>query len=252
MSIHRAGFVILALSQALVWSNLAHAATNVKDLLDKVEAQSAPPNERVQLRMVIQESDGTKKERVLSLLRKNEGEPRALIRLQKPADLKGLSLLTVSEGDKEDQWLYLPSDKKSRRILGSNKKGKFLDSEIAYEDLRISTYKDFDNKIVKESGGVVQVESKAKASTDSSYGKIVTWIEKKNNRIQKVDYYDKNGKLWKQAKFTNYQKVGSKFWRAKNVQVTNVQDKRKTQLIVQKVSVKAITDEEVSLAALED
>jgi len=230
----------------------AAPAADVKEILKSVEERTAPPNERVQIRMVIQEADGAKKERVLSILRKNEGEARALIRLQKPADLKGLSLLTVASGDKEDQWLYLPSDKKSRRILGSNKKGKFLDSEIAFEDLRISTYKEFNNKIIKEDAKMVQIESKAKPDTDSSYGKIVTWVSKADSRVEKVDYYDTDGKLWKQMQFSKYEKIGNKFWRAREVKVTNVQDKRKTQLFVQKVSLKKISDEEISLDALEE
>ncbi len=225
---------------------------DVKEILANVEKRSAPPSERVQLKMVIQESDGSKKERQLTILRKNEGEARSLIRLQKPSDLKGLTLLTVSSGDKEDQWLYLPSDKKSRRILGSSKKGKFLDSEIAYEDLRISMYKDFDNKILKDNGKVVEIESKAKADSESSYGKIVTWVSKADSRIEKVDYYDKDNKLLKRAQFTKYEKVGDNFWRARNVQVVNVQDKRKTQLLVQQISLKKISEDEVSLSALED
>lgn len=231
---------------------IAAPKSDVKTILDNVEKRSAPPNERVQLKMVIQESDGSKKERQLTILRKNEGEARALIRLQKPSDLKGLSLLTVSEGGKEDQWLYLPSDKKSRRILGSSKKGKFLDSEIAFEDLRISMYKEFNNRIIKENAKTVQIESKAKGDTESSYGRIITWVNKADSRIEKVDYYDKDGKLLKKATFSKYEKVGDKFWRARNVQVVNVQDKRKTQLIVQQVSLKAISDDEVSLSALED
>lgn len=257
-------------SLSLKWRRLAHAspyiiliilgmfafrysfAMEVKDVLKNVEQRTAPPNERVQIKMVISEPDGAKKERVLSILRKNEGEARALIRLQKPSDLKGLTLLTVSSGSKEDQWLYLPSDKKSRRILGSNKKGKFLDSEIAFEDLRISTYKEFSNKIVKDDGKTFEIESKAKPGTESSYGKIVTWVNKADFKVEKVDYYDQSGKLWKQARFDKYEKVGEKFWRARQVQVTNVQDKRKTALFVQKVSLKKIADDEVSLAALEE
>lgn len=232
--------------------SFAAPAADVKEILENVEKKAAPPSERVQIKMVIQEADGSKKERQLTILRKNEGEARALIRLQKPSDLKGLSLLTVSSGEKEDQWLYLPSDKKSRRILGSSKKGKFLDSEIAYEDLRISMYKDFDNKILKDNGKVVEIESKAKPDSESSYGKIVTWVHKAESRIEKVDYYDTDGKLLKRAQFTKYEKVGNKFWRARNVQVTNVQDKRKTQLVVQQVSLKKISEDEVSLSALEE
>ncbi len=250
---HASPYIILIILGIFAFRyTYAAPAMDVKEILKSVEERSAPPNERVQIKMVIQESDGSKKERVLSILRKNLGEARALIRLQKPSDLKGLTLLTVASGDKEDQWLYLPSDKKSRRILGSNKKGKFLDSEIAYEDLRISTYKEFNNRVIKEDGKTFEIESKAKPDTDSSYGKIITWISKADFRVEKVDYYDTDGKLWKQAQMSKYEKVGNKFWRARQVNVTNVQDKRKTQLIVQKISLKKISDEEVSLGALEE
>lgn len=230
----------------------AAKAPTVQSILKSVEEKSSPPDERVELKMVIKEADGSKKERDMSILRKNDGEARALIRLNRPADLKGLSLLTVSSGGKEDQWLYLPSDKKSRRILGSNKKGKFLDSEIAFEDLRVSTYKEFSNKIVKNTGKLVQIESRAKPGSESSYGRIVTWVSQPDSKIERVDYYDKSGKLLKRAEFKSYVKVGGKFWRAKQVHVVNLQDKRSTDLLIKNVSVKAIDKDEVSLAALEE
>lgn len=230
----------------------AFAAETVANILKTVEAKGAPPNERVDLKMLISESDGSEKTRELSILRKNQGGARAMIRLQKPADLKGLSLLTVANSGKEEQYLYLPSDKKSRRILGSSKKGKFLDSEIAFEDLAISTYKGFNNKIVKDDGKLIEIESRAKPEADSSYGKIITWVTKGDYRIERVDYFDKSNKLLKRAQFKDYQKVGDGFWRARDVQVVNVQDKRKTRLLVQRVSLKKISDDEVSLAAMED
>jgi predicted exporter len=224
----------------------------VQEILKKVESAGNPKSERVQLKMTIQDSDGSKKERVLTILRKNDEGGRALVRLQKPADLKGLSLLTVVEKGKEDQYLYLPSDKKSRRILGSNKKGKFLDSEIAFEDMSLNTYKEFNNKVVKDDGKLIQIESKAKPGSESSYGKIMTWVTKDDYRLEKVDYYDKAGKLLKQAQFKGYTKVENKYWRAKQLIVSNVQDKRKTTMTMLKVSFKKIDDDEVSLAALED
>lgn len=232
----------------------AEPATNVQQLLKEVEDKGAPPSERVQLKMVIQDADGGKKERVLSILRKNvkPSEGRALVRLLQPSDLKGLTLLTVAGGGKEDQWLYLPSDKKSRRILGSNKKGKFLDSEIAFEDMSISTYKEFSNKVIKEDDKLIQIESKAKPDSESSYSKVMTWVTKPEHHIEKVEYYDKAGKLFKRAEFKGYQKVGDKYWRVKQMLVTNLQSKRKTLLTLQKVSLKNIDDDEVSLAALEE
>ncbi|MGE0526390.1 MAG: outer membrane lipoprotein-sorting protein, partial [Bdellovibrionales bacterium] len=71
-------------------------------------------------------------------------------------------------------------------------------------------------------------------------------------RIERVDYYGTDGKLIKRAQFKGYQKVGDKFWRAREVLVQNVQDKRKTQLLVKDISIKSIDTDEVSLAALEE
>lgn len=248
----RASTFILFLALGFLAFRPVYAATSVQDLLRQVEQKQSPPDERVVLKLIIQEPDGTKKEREISILRKNEKDARALVKLLKPADLKGLSVLTVQNKGQEDQWLYMPSAKKSRRIVGSGKKGKFLDSEIAYEDLRISTYKQFNNKVTQENGSMIEVESVAKPGNESSYGRIHTWISKPDLHIKKVDYYDKDGKLLKQASFSNYQKIGDKFWRARKVSVNNVQEKRKTELILVKVSLKKISKEEVSLSSLEE
>jgi hypothetical protein len=233
----------------------AWAVEDVNKILKTIEANGAPPNERVNLKMIIQEADGGKKIRELTILRKSGSASdgaRALVRLQKPSDLKGLSLLTVVKSGKEEQYLYLPSDKKSRRILGSSKRGQFLDSEIAYEDLAISTYREFNNKVLKEKNGMVELESRAKEKSDSSYGKILTWISKPDYKIDHVEYYDHAGKLLKRAQFKGYQLVGANLWRAKEIQVQNVQTNRKTALLMQKVSLKNIQTDEVSLSALED
>ncbi len=228
------------------------AAENAQAILSQTEKRSAPPNERVALKMITQESDGSKKVRELTILRTSKGGAKALVRLQKPADLKGLSLLTVAKGKKEEQYLYLPSDKKVRRILGSNKKGKFLDSEIAFEDLSGSAYRNFNNRVVKDTGKLVEIESTARADSDSSYGRIRTWISKPNYRVEKMDHYDSSGKLLKQTQFLDYEKLGGQFWRARNVIVKNVQDRRQTQLLVKHVSLRKIASDEISVEALED
>jgi hypothetical protein len=232
--------------------NSAHAL-DAKTVLEKVRDRASPPNERVQLKLSFEDSSGAKKERVMTILRKNdEGSSRALIRLLEPADLKGLTLLSVTEGDNDDQWLYLPSSKKSRRIVGGNKKGKFLDSDVTYEDLRASTYSEFKNKVISETAKLIEIESIAKLDIESSYGKILTWVAKPEYRVEKVEYYDPELKLLKRAEFKDYKKSGKKYWRAHLVQIQNVQENTKTKLEVQKISVGKIDESEVSHAALEE
>jgi hypothetical protein len=243
---------LILLTCACLFTTTAQA-NEAKAVIDKVKERASPPHERVQLKLMLETADGLKKERVLTILRKNEeGSSRALIRLLQPADIKGLSLLSVTEGPDDEQWLYTPSTKQSRRLVGANRKGKFLDSDITYEDLRADTYSEFNNKILSETGNTIEMESMARQDIESSYGKIHTWISKPEFRVEKVEYYDTKEKLLKRAEFKDYKKIDGKYWRAQLVLVQNLQEKTKTKLIVQKISVKKIADSEVSLAAMEE
>ncbi len=109
-------------------NSFAHGAqkTSVDSLIQKLESQGAPPNERVQIKMVTTEPDGAKKERVMTITRKTEDETRVLVRLLQPSDLKGLSLLTVAaKGGKEEQWLYLRPTKNLAAFSAQTKRVSF-------------------------------------------------------------------------------------------------------------------------------
>jgi predicted RND superfamily exporter protein len=230
----------------------AHAADlSAEDILKQVEIRSSPPQEAVQMRMITTDGSSSK-ERWMTIIRKNGKEHKALVRLQKPADLKGLALLSVNSQTKEDQWLYLPSAKKTRRILGSNSKGKFLDSEIAYEDLKASAYKQFVNKVTSRNADMVEIESTAKKGSDSSYSRMKSYVAIPDYRLVKIQYWDEHGKPLKTAEFKGYQKIGDKYWRAKTMEVVNSQNKRKTTLELKKVSLKNVNDDDLSVAALEE
>ncbi|MCB0390495.1 MAG: outer membrane lipoprotein-sorting protein [Bdellovibrionales bacterium] len=233
----------------------AKAQLNADKLLNKVQSLTSPPNETVEVQMNIIEPDGSKKLRSLTIKRKNSNAQKALIKITEPTDLKGVSLLSISEGKSEDQWLYLPSTKRARRIVGSGKKGRFLDSELSYEDMSVTTYNSFTNKVLKMIGKgksqVAVIESKAKNNSDSSYAKIHTYISLTHNRIEKVEYLDKRNKVVKIMNFSKYRKVGKKYWRAGIIKVVNKADKRSTILELKNVSLKKLDDDQFTTAALE-
>lgn len=224
-------------------------------LLNQVKKNNSAPNEKAEIKMLIKERDGSTKERHIVIKKKNTDEQKALVKLLKPADLKGVGLLTVSKGEgDETQWVYLPSEKRPRRVVASNKSGKFLDSDLTYEDMSIATYENFHNKIEKmQKNGKLETAvllSVAKNKDASSYGRIKTWIDVKTFRILQSQYYDHRGKLVKKMKFTKYKKYGN-VWRAGNITVSDVKKNRSTTLQLQNVSLKKINDGELSMSALE-
>src|SRR6185437_9194414 len=122
----------------------------------------------------------------------------------------------------------------------------------AYEDLRIATYNGFKNRIVSKTNSMVAVESVASKGSDSAYSKVKSYVSLPNYQLTKMEYWDDHGKLLKTSEFKGYQKVGNKYWRARTMEVRNVQNNRKTLLEVKKISLSKISDADISLDALAD
>lgn len=231
----------------------ASAAPSAKSILDKVSKNVDAKDEVANVKMTIVEADGSKKDRQLEIRRKGgEENQKVLVTMQSPADLKGTALLSVAKGSKNDQWLYLPSSKQTRRILSSKKSGSFMDSELSYEDMGTSADAKFESSVAgtKEEGGrkFTLVENLAKG--ESSYKRTVLWIEDKTSLVAKIEYFDKNNKPLKVSVFSGYKQY-DKVWRAQKISVTNLQNKRGTVLEISGLKVNSgLDDSEFTESAL--
>ena len=227
-----------------------------KSILSDLRKNSAPPNESLKLNMKIKDTEGDVKERLIVIKRKNGRKAKkTFVRLLSPNNLKGLSILSINEPESENQWLYLPSSQRTRRILGSNKKSRFLDSDLSYEDLQMETYRNFNNTLLKITGKkekIAVIQSTLRPGKESSYTKIKTWISVKFNRVVKTEYYGESGKLVKVMKFSKYKRYKKRYWRAKAISVEDMVEKRSTLLTLKSVSFKKLKGESFTLSALED
>lgn len=76
---------------------------------------------------------------------------KSLIVFNSPRDVQGTATLTYTHKEGfDDQWLYLPSIKRVKRISSSNKSGLFMGSEFAYEDLSSDEVEKYTYKFLKE------------------------------------------------------------------------------------------------------
>lgn len=93
----------------------------------------------VRLRMTLTERGRAPRARLFYSYRQDQGRGRvrSLVRFIEPADVAGTGLLTQdTPGQESAQWLFLPAVNKERRISGSRKGGRFVGSDIYFEDLR--------------------------------------------------------------------------------------------------------------------
>ncbi len=214
----------------LVLATPGLAAPTAEQLLKEVAQNLHSSDEQARVKMSIVEANGSEKDRNLEIsrLETNDGQS-VLVRLLNPADLRGMGFLSVSQGSQVDQWLYLPSSKQTRRIVGGKKGANFLDSELSYEDMGSSSAKNFTASILKTEADNTVIESKT-TQPDSAYSRILTWIDLKTKLVSKIEYYDQANSLLKTTLMSHYKKFANGVWRAQEVVVQNVQNHRGTKL----------------------
>ena len=186
-------------------------------------------------RMVLKEKGSSEAERSLSLkvLEGNEGTgDKTLMVFKTPRDIKGTSLLTwASKRGKDDQWLYLPTLKRVKRISSSNKSGSFLGSEFSFEDLtprEVGKYKYKYLSLKKCSMGECHVVESYPKDRKSAYKRQKVYIDTKEKRIVKVVFYDRKNSLLKTMSMSGFRRYKKKFWAASKVVMKNHQNKKVT------------------------
>jgi outer membrane lipoprotein-sorting protein len=185
------------------------------------------------------------------------GDEQSIMTIIWPADLKGTRLLTWNHrGKDDDQWLYLPSIERVKRISASGRSGSFMGSEFAFEDLVnawwVEKFKyDYlrDQKVGSRDTWVVERTPRDK---DSGYSKEIAWIDKEYLSALRIDFYDRKGKLLKTADFKQFKKYGNK-WRPDRVEMTNRQTGKKSNVIwTSRAMGKSFSDQDFSPDAMAD
>ncbi len=164
-----------------------------------------------------------------------EGGDKMLMEFLSPADVKGTKLLTYQHVDRDDeQWLYLPALKRVKRISGRNKTGSFMGSEFSYEDLASQEVEKYTYL-----GAVEEVPCgdrtcykgvRIPKNRLSGYTKQITWVDKTDFLVRKIDYYDRKKALLKTATFEDYKKIDG-VWRVGKITMKNHQNDKTTVLI---------------------
>lgn len=160
---------------------------------------------------------------------------KSLSLFDEPADVKGTAMLTFSHGLKpDDQWLYLPALKRVKRIASRNKSGPFMGSEFAFEDLGSQEVEKYTYNYLREepcgSGWTCHVVERTPAYEYSGYSKQIGWIDTKEYRVVKVDFYDRKGDQLKTLTYSGYQEYIGRYWRAAQMFMQNHQTGKKTTL----------------------
>lgn len=144
--------VFISLSPLMLGSG--RSAEDARSIMERVDARDDGDNQTADLQMVLIDPKGNERTRTIKLFSKDKG--RDTLRMQfflTPADVKDTGFLTYDYygGEKDDdQWLYLPDLRKTKRIATSDKSSSFMGSDFSYADMTRRVLDEWNYKLLKE------------------------------------------------------------------------------------------------------
>jgi hypothetical protein len=164
-----------------------------------------------------------------------EIEPeRSLVELLEPARHRGTKVLTLSKsGGADEVFIHFPKHGRTRRIIGRKRTGRFLGSELTFEDLGSRKHHRYTHRFLKTetfAGVPCHVVETVPRDTDSGYSRIVLWRQVSDYRLHKVEWYDKAGNVLKKTGVFSQWKPLDGWVRPMKYVVTNARSHNATRL----------------------
>ena len=190
----------------------------------------------VELSMTLKNARGDESKRLLNVkfLEVEQDGDKTLTLFKAPKDIRNAAFLSYSHAiEPDDQWIYMPSFRRVKRISSANKSGPFMGSELAYEDISSFELAKYDYTYLSQEsyqGIDCFIVALVPRYEYSGYSKIQYWVDKERYIPLKIEYFDRSQALLKTQVFSEYQQYKDQYWRPVHAQIDNHQTKRTTLL----------------------
>jgi outer membrane lipoprotein-sorting protein len=215
--------------------------------MDWVDERDDGDNSVSQLKMILIDKRGKERVRVMRNFTKDRGKDTlALIFFVSPADVKNTGFLNFDYDDADrddDQWLYLPALKRTKRIAGGDRSGSFMGSDFSYADMSSPPLDRYSFTLMGETEvknvPVWQIESipNEKESKKTGYTKSINFVRQDNHVLIRRVIWLKKGKrlkymnvdklelidgIWVPTQITMSTRKGKKVLHKTRLEVSNV------------------------------
>jgi hypothetical protein len=192
---------------ALLWIPLAAGANTPtgREIMDRVDARDDGDHLSQDMEMILIDKRGERRERTLRMHSRDVGEDtQSIMFFLAPATVKDTGFLTydydLADRD-DDQWLFLPALKKTKRIASGDKSGSFMGSDFTYADMTDRDLDNYDYRLLKEDevGGhpvwvVEAIPNSEDEIEETGYTKSVLFVRKDNHVVVRAKSWVKKGK----------------------------------------------------------
>lgn len=200
---------ILLVSTVLSLCTHAESLTP-EQIMQKVYDRDDGNHSVMEMEMVLIDKNGQQRVRNLKSFGRDAGpdgkDGQGIMFFLSPADVKDTGFLSYDYDDDskdDDQWLYLPALKKTKRIASSDKSSSFMGTDFTYADMNERHISNYSYKLIKEdtvNGNKVwlieAVPITEKEKEETGYTKSWLFVRQDNFVvIRAINWLDKGGKM---------------------------------------------------------
>ncbi len=179
-----------------------------REIMELVDARDDGDQLTQDMEMILIDKRGKRRDRTIRMLSRDVGEDtQSIMFFLSPAPVKDTGFLTYdydSSDHDDDQWLFLPALKKTKRIATGDKSGSFMGSDFTYSDMTDRDLDHYDYRLLKEdevAGHPVWVVEAIPNSDDeieeTGYTKSVVFVRKDNHVVVRAKSWVKKGERQK-------------------------------------------------------
>ncbi len=220
----------------------ANAQLTGTEIVEKAYNRETGDDQTSLLTMTLTNKQGKQRVRKISQFTKDFGDvEKSIMFFQSPADVKNTSFMSWSyDSDKnDDQWIYLPALKKTKRISSDSKSDYFMGSDFTYDDLGDRKLEADTHKLLREEtvdGKDCFVVESVSNDEDYMYSKTITWIIKDSFIGYQKEFYDEDEDLLKVLSIKKYEEMSGIFV-ITNSEMKNVQKDHTTSMVLSDVEI---------------
>ncbi|MCK5843713.1 MAG: outer membrane lipoprotein-sorting protein [Victivallales bacterium] len=202
------------------------------EILTKSDAVvNAPADQEITLEMILIDKAGKEKTREAKMWQK--GSDMRMIKFLSPADQKGIAFLDLPD---DVMYLYMPAFKKVRRIASHVKNESFAGTDFTYDDMAALNYADEYTPSLLESDDaeLYILELAPNKGLHEDYSKLVMSVRRDNFYPVRIEYYSKDGKLWKVLVSGIIEKIDG-HWTAREAEMHDLDKNHRTKMVIVEV-----------------
>jgi hypothetical protein len=241
----------LSLLFVLNFSPFAHAELTATQIMTNNEDARKVAEFEARAKITTGSTDSSTKVKDFTLWKKVQKDGvhyNTFTRFHAPAEVRNEGILIIENpAGKNDVLLYLPNFKKTRRVESQQQSGSFMGSVFSYSDIATPHVEDHRYKTLGiekcESDPRITcykiegVPSNEEVKERTRYSKSIAWVRADNFMVERADYYQLDGKLWKKLKAAEIKMIDTKNkkWLAHSLSIVNQLTQEYTDLQFSKV-----------------